>query len=329
MAHEIDMSNNRANMAFVGEVPWHGLGFELTDGASIEEWQAAAGMNWDLVSRPATYYIPELNSFKAYPGKQVLTRSDTFAPLSIVSDTYKVVQPKEVLEFYRDLVDAAGFKLNTAGVLKGGRKYWALAETGNEATIMGKDQLKDFLLLATSCDGSLATTAKFTSVRVVCNNTLSYSVNNSEPSIRVTHNSTFNVENVKAQLGVASDSWDGFIDRVDALARRMVTDVEVKNFLVRLFGNPEDLNAVEEFDQSKARSMKAVHDLFNGEGLGSMFDSADGTAWGLVNAVTEFTDHRSGSKSLDNRLDSTWFGSGALLKQLAWQAANELVEVTA
>ena len=26
MAHELDFSNGRANMAYVGEKPWHGLG---------------------------------------------------------------------------------------------------------------------------------------------------------------------------------------------------------------------------------------------------------------------------------------------------------------
>ena len=39
MAHEIDMSNNRANMAFVGEIPWHGLGQELTEDADLNTWK--------------------------------------------------------------------------------------------------------------------------------------------------------------------------------------------------------------------------------------------------------------------------------------------------
>ena len=82
------------------------------------------------------------------------------------------VQPAEVLEFYRDLVSAGGFELETAGVLKGGKKLWALAKTGQETVLRGNDTVKAYLLLATSCDGTLCTTAQFTSVRVVCNNTL-------------------------------------------------------------------------------------------------------------------------------------------------------------
>lgn len=84
-------------------------------------------------------------------------------PLSVVSNRYKVVQPHEVLHFYKDLVSAGGFELETAGVLKGGRKLWALAKTGHEARIKGNDRIKAYLLsLATSCDGTLCTTAQFT-----------------------------------------------------------------------------------------------------------------------------------------------------------------------
>jgi len=89
----------------------------------------------------------------------VLYRSDTKAPLSVVSNRYQIVQPREVLEFYRDLTEVSGYELETAGVLKGGRKFWALARTGQTTKLKGNDQVNGYLLLATSCDGTLATTA--------------------------------------------------------------------------------------------------------------------------------------------------------------------------
>lgn len=50
--------------------------------------------------------------------------------LSIVSDDYQIVQPREVLEFYRELMELYGYTLETAGALDSGRKVWALAKTG-------------------------------------------------------------------------------------------------------------------------------------------------------------------------------------------------------
>ena len=66
-----------------------------------------------------------------------------------------------------------GYQLETAGVLMEGRKFWALARTSHSTALKGNDVVDSYILLATSCDGTLATTATPTTVRVVCNNTLS------------------------------------------------------------------------------------------------------------------------------------------------------------
>ena len=91
-----------------------------------------------------------------------------------VSQRYQVVQPREIFRgFYRDLTEVSGFELETAGGVKGGRKIWALAKTGQSMALRGNDVTNGYLLLATACDGTLATTAQFTGIRVVCNNTFS------------------------------------------------------------------------------------------------------------------------------------------------------------
>lgn len=75
-----------------------------------------------------------------------------------------------------------------------------------------------YLLLATARDGTLATTAQFTSVRVVCNNTLAIALGNGTDAIKVGHRSQFDAQAVKRQLGIAISSWDGFMARMKALS---------------------------------------------------------------------------------------------------------------
>lgn len=131
-------------------------------------------MDWTIEEAEVRFVTSgnrNLGSIHAFPEQKVLYRSDTKAPLSVVSARYQVVQPAQILEFYSDLTEVGGFELETAGVLKAGPKLWALAKTGQSATLKGRDTVNGYLLLATACDGSLATTAQFTSVRVVCNNT--------------------------------------------------------------------------------------------------------------------------------------------------------------
>nr|MBP7900274.1 DUF932 domain-containing protein [Acinetobacter sp.] len=112
MAHLID------NMAYVGQTPWHGLGNQLTQNQPIEVWAQQAGMDWRIESSNVSYMAQNERGqsiIMPYEEQRVLYRSDTHAPLSVVSQRYQEVQPKQILEFYRDLTEQSGFELETAG----------------------------------------------------------------------------------------------------------------------------------------------------------------------------------------------------------------------
>ncbi|VWB63730.1 hypothetical protein BME24068_02967 [Burkholderia metallica] len=154
----------------------------------LEVWARAVGMDWRIDEAEVRFVAAggrSLGSIHASPEQMVRYRSDNKAPLSVVSARYQVVQPEETLEIYRDLTEIGRFQLETAGVLKEGRKLWALTRTGQSGTLKGKDQINGYLLLVTACDGTLATTTQFTSVRVVCNNTLQIAWGNSAGAIKV------------------------------------------------------------------------------------------------------------------------------------------------
>lgn len=181
------MSHCVQSMAYVGQEPWHGLGNRLIPHEPLEVWAKEAGLDWQIQAGDVRYVAggDTVGSIHAFPGQKVLYRSDSQLPLAVVSDRFKTVQPVEILEFYRDLTEIGGFELETAGVLKGGRKLWALARTGQSVTLKGRDEVRGYLLLATACDGTLATTAQFTSVRVVCNNTLAIALDEDAGAVRV------------------------------------------------------------------------------------------------------------------------------------------------
>ncbi|CAJ6823810.1 phage/plasmid-like TIGR03299 family protein [Burkholderia pseudomallei] len=315
------------SMAYVGQEPWHGLGNKLAPKQPLQTWAKAAGMDWSIEEAEVRFVAgnQNLGSIHAFPEQKVLYRSDNKAPLSVVSARYQVVQPAEILEFYRDLTEHSGFELETAGVLKDGKKLWALARTGQSVALKGKDTVNGYLLLATACDGTLATTAQHTAVRVVCNNTLQIALGDSTGAVKVPHRSQFDPQAVKRQLGFAVSSWDAFMVRMKALSERKVSDAAAEKFLRRVLTYPatnvvdRDVLAVNE------RAIKAVGQLYTGRGKGADLASASGTAWGLLNAVTEYVDHHRRARSNDHRRDAAWFGSGATLKDRAWDEALKLV----
>jgi phage/plasmid-like protein (TIGR03299 family) len=314
-------------MAYVGQQPWHGLGTRLGPDQPLEVWAKQAGMDWQIETADVQFIAghPFPGSLHTYPDQKVLFRSDTKTPLSVVSKRFKVVQPTEILEFYRDLTEVGGFELETAGVLKEGRKLWALARTGQSVTLKGGDTVNGYLLLATACDGTLATTAQFTSVRVVCNNTLAIALRDGAGAVKVPHRSEFDAQAVKQQLGIAVTPWSSFADHIKELANCRIAEKTAEGFLTKVFAyghtNRESLGPT--FNEHAAQK---VSELYTGQGKGSGLPSAHRTAWGLLNSVTEYIDHHRRSRSNDYRRDAAWFGQGAQIKQHAW---NEILKLVA
>ncbi|PSJ44976.1 DUF932 domain-containing protein [Zobellella taiwanensis] len=316
------MSHLIESMAYVGQTPWHGLGNQLSRQQPLSVWLKEAGMDWSIKQSDVMFNAADDGLFlRSHDGAQVLYRSDTLAPLSVVSNRYKVVQPREVLHFYKDLVQAGGFELETAGVLKGGRKLWALAKTGQADKLKGNDHIKGYLLLATSCDGTLCTTAQFTSVRVVCNNTLQVAVNQKAGAIKVPHSTVFDPKQVKEALGLGLSSWDTFMRDLKAMSQRPVSPEEAHRFFAEVLDDP----CATDSDLLPSKPMQQLLSLYDGAGMGADLASSKNTAWGLVNAMTEFVDHHRRARSQDNRLDSAWFGLGAQLKQKAYGQAMALL----
>lgn len=312
-------------MAYAGDRPWHGLGNRLAAQQSVDVWKQQAGMDWKIEQSEVRYITGSNNHvgvINAFPEQKVLYRSDTKLPLAVVSRRFQIVQPGEILEFYRDLTACNGFELETAGVLREGRKFWALARTGQSITLKGRDRVKGYLLLATACDGTLATTAQFTSVRVVCNNTLRVALGNGNGAIKVPHRSQFDPDVVKRQLGITVSSWDGFVARMKALVDRPVEPGSVEGLLRRVLtyqGQDQKVAVVNE------QAVANVRALYEGAGRGALLASSRGTAWGLLNSVTEFVDHHRRARSDDHRRDAAWFGQGAQVKQRAWDEVMKLV----
>lgn len=323
MAHEIDLSTGLPAIAYVGEKPWHGLGEKLPDGASIETWLAAARLEWELTRLPVQYLVD--GKLRTMEERFVLARGDTGAGLSVVSGDYQIVQPREVIEFYRDLMTMYGYTLETAGALDGGRKVWALARTGVVGTVDDgeDDKLAAYVLLATSCDKTLATTAAFTSIRVVCQNTLFFAKEDIKkerrPQVKVPHNLRFDPRRVKQELGLMDEAWSEFVDRVRTMAGYQLKPEVASDFFRTLLQPKKD----KPLSNKAQREWQTLLALFR-SAPGQDMPTAKGTLWGAINAVTYYTDHVA-SGSTGEALDNAWFGTGYVLKERAWAQANAML----
>lgn len=338
MAHNLSIrADGVTEHAYVGQVGWTGLGNQLPANATIEEWIKAASMDWSIqraVVRYATDREQDSALWASMPDKVVLMRSDTKAPLGVVSEAYKPVQPRAVLEFFRDLASDNGFTLETAGVLFGGKRFWALANIGPDSYVRdAADRVKGRLLLCTSADGTLATEGRFVCERVVCNNTLEMARGETGgTTVKVSHRTRFSDRDMKQKLGaIGESSFERTMGDLRRLAHAKVTDLDMVRDTVNLFypntfdaetgellAEPAKLEKMERSGPVRRVAEMAT----DGRGLiGADMAGVQGTAWGWLNAVTQYVDHEARAQSADNRMNNALLGKGADLKVKAFEVA--------
>ena len=314
MAHELTTHvDGRVEFAYLASdgTPWHGLGQALEDGTSLDAWRVAAGMDWKIKRGIVRYNTSVDGDQLELPEQHVLFRSDTKAPLGVVSKRYQVVQPGEVVEFFRDIARAGGLELSAAGTIYDGKRFWATAKIGEAAPTSVADKIGGYILISTSADGSLATEVRRTTVRTVCKNTLAMALGD-QASVRVTHKSVFDPAQVKDFMGLNSAAWDAFRHNVTRLANISLLEEEAGVITAGVLGGGEKVRETAGF--------KKVLSLFNGAGMGAEMDGVMGTRWGLLNAFTEYADHHARARSDENRFVSSQWGAGADLKQRALSA---------
>ncbi len=326
MAHNLDMSNNRANIAFAGDRKsvWHRLGQEQMQGKSKAEWIAAAGLNWSAILVPATvrypadFPVPELRGqVHNLDGRFNNVRSDNGFCLSdtmLASDRYENVQPEEQVDFCDHFVSVdERFSFDVMGSLDQGRRIWCLARYNGDFTI-GGDAHQAWLLMSTTFDGSGATIAQMTTTRVVCENTWRLANADASAQVKVRHNTRFDPEKARKQLATLAQSVEKYKQIGDAMAQNEMASTEVSNLFKTLVGIPFDAKA----EDVSTRKMNIFAELSNAYSATVAEGTEANTAWTAFQAVTRYCDHdrttRGGDSRLEAQVTSNFFGSGDALK---------------
>lgn len=327
MAHNIDMTNGRANIAFLGSRKnvWHGLGQEMVPGMTIEQWQAAAGLDWSAVKVPALADCSALGlglGHETIADRSFIVRSDNAAPLGYVSGEeeakgYRIVQPRDVLAWFAEYIAVdSRFELDTAMSLKGGSLICATAKFNGDSDVMGESH-KARLLMSTSFDGSYSTTNSMTMTRVVCNNTLDVALTDKRALVKTRHSTKFQAEQVARELANLADSIQAYKAMAQAMASHHLADTDIAAFFRACLDIPANATrddiSTKKANQFEALGIAYARTLQQG--------TEKGTAWAAFNAVTDYADHdkttRNGASPEEARFLSSQFGSGKALKAKA------------
>lgn len=325
MAHEI------GRMFYYGDVPWHGLGAEIRQPATLDEALAHGDLDWEVGLAPlATAEDPPSPA----PHRVAVVRRDRSPGepgrvVGVVHPEFRPLQNREGGELFDRLFDAGARKYHTGGYLRNGEVVWLLARLPGHIEVAHDDLLETYLLYTNSHDGSLGIDIRFTTVRVVCRNTLSFALEDvAARAFRRRHRDDPDLVEHDAQdffrflrLRIARTA-----DQLRMLAARPLDDEAFARFLRRILPEPA-VPATASANPSRARARATRLDNLEEARAAILRTRREGipalgvppeppTWWGAVNAVTAWVDHLRPTGS--DRYAHALFGAGDRLKSTAF-----------
>jgi len=214
---------------------------------------------------------------------------------------------------------AGDMEMHTAGSLRGGQVVWALAKIKESFDLFGGDQVDAYLLFSNFHKYGHSTDVRFTPIRVVCNNTLTLSLNTAvERMAKFSHRKAFDPEVAKEAVGISTEKLQKYKEMASFLGSKMAKGEDIITYFQRVFPLQ---NQEEKADQLSKNAQTALDILHTQPGA----EYAEGSWWQPFNAVTYMTDHITG-RSNDTRLSSAWYGPNKNTKTRALETAIEMAE---
>lgn len=322
MSHNI----NEERVFTVGK-SWHGLGTVVEQAVKAQEAIKLARLDYEVEQVPLFTYNSVKNEHTDLGTHVAIQRKDTKDILGITTPKYKIIQNVEAFSFFDTVVGEGQAIYHSAGALGKGERIWILAKLPSNIVIGQDDVIEKYLCLTTTHDGKNSLKAYFTPVRVVCQNTLNMSMVDAKNGISIRHSGNIKdkVEEAREILGITVDFYNQFETIVNQFENKPLSKNEVENYfdkILKIEDKKEDEISTRKENQKK--ELLVLFDRGKGQNLGNKH-----SLWKAYNAVTEYVDHKSAIKNLGkdetNRIKNIWFGTGARLKEQAYNEALALI----
>ena len=312
MAHMVE------TMAYAGEVPWHGLGVKVIDDLTPEQMMQKAGVDWSVEKQDLM-----TSGGSVVKNKQALVRSSDGAVLDVVGKGWNPVQNADAFNFFEEYVKAGDMQMHTAGSLDNGKMVWALAKTNDAFELFDGDVTENYFLFSNPHQFGKAIDIRMTPIRVVCNNTLTLSLNkDSDAMLKVNHRKEFDASEVKDTLGIAREKLEQYKSMAEFLGSKRYTSENIVQYFNTVFGSPAKEKVDGVFPTTSLNAKLGLENLQTQPGA----KFGEGTFWQAFNTVTYLNDHVQG-RTTDGRLPSSWYGRNRKTKMKALNTALEMAEV--
>jgi phage/plasmid-like protein (TIGR03299 family) len=320
MSHNLNYNNGRVSFAYNAKngLPWHALGQSVEGAMTWREAMQKAGLDYKVSKRQLSICI---NGIWQLVESYGIFRDDNDVFLGAVGDKYTTIQNEKAFDFVDSLLETSGAHYDTAGALGNGERIFVSATipyslAPNRAPT---DKTNCFLMFTTSHDGTLSATAKLTTVRVVCQNTLNMAMQNSAfGTLKIRHTESGNdrLDKAKTIFQGVTQTVESLKEKFNLLAERKPNREEIHGIMDKLFGKDWKEST------QKKNQIEKIAFLFDNNDNGA-FPEIKGSAYSLLQSVTNYVDHDRTIRRTDStknmsenaiRTQSALFGSGEEFK---------------
>lgn len=287
------------------EVPWSGV----TTGSALgnmtsEELLHEADLNWDVAKRPLwrkrTDGVIE-QSAKSYE----VYRTDTDVELGTVKTKYEVFQNRDAFAFGDSLVKNGQAIWTDAGMQNDGYRVFMVMKLSEDFTVLGDDVTALYLFLRTSHDGSTAVNGYITPVRFFCTNQLQLISSTAKSKFSVQHTSNIGERIQKAQksFAMATEYEELYRTQIEKLAATPITEYTLNSLLKIVIPD------------SRPKREAMIQDITTNYNTSPTVTPYHGTAYGAINALTEYMDHLKTQRNGNARFESIMFAEGRRFRE--------------
>lgn len=277
--------------------------------------------NQDGYNRGGNFYSP-IN------GNYAIFRKDLNIPLGVVKDKYTPVQNIDAFKFFDDAIGKDKAIWQTAGFFGNGEKVFVTAKLPKHIFVNG-DVIDNYLVFATSHDGSMGVKVLLTPIRVVCENTLNAALKDNDAYISFRHTESVHSKlDVASQiLGICDVKAKALEELYNGFNKIHLTDDQAADYFAKLILTDKEYSELYATDHKPMQLVLRSWDAMNDSGIstrkcntiaeiyyyymnGIGQEQFRGTGWGAYNAVNGYysnVDNIDGQK----RMDTLLFGDKA------------------
>ena len=274
---------------------WYNVGMDVNTN-SIEEVLEKADLNYTVVGRPLKYRVAD--KYYNVDNKMITIRQDKPEEnFGIVSSNYQILQNSEAFDFVSSIDENLEFI--KAGTTRGGIIY--VISRLDEVEVLG-DKIRPHLIFQNGHNGFVTIKANICMLRMICQNQFNYAFAEASNAVSIRHNGDINEKmvNAKETLIRTKEYIAAYKNMAENFATTKINDRILQKIISEMLIKGKDIDDVEDKRGYIKKDIETFTEAYHNEDNQNFI----GTAWGVINAYTDFSTHLAPKKVSKNYFEN-------------------------